>query len=96
MCVCVYVFILQRLPNGSIDAHDEASRSMELQELLDKANKELVQNKERVSGLTTRVGELETDLTTARKELLKSEELSTKNQRDIREVRVIRKGGEES
>ncbi|KAG9352905.1 hypothetical protein JZ751_017481, partial [Albula glossodonta] len=50
-----------------------------------KANKELAQNKERVSALTTRVGELETDLTTARKDLLKSEELNTKYQRDIRE-----------
>ncbi|KAI1890526.1 hypothetical protein AGOR_G00154600 [Albula goreensis] len=85
----------KRLPNGSIDAHDEASRSMELQELLDKANKELAQNKERVSALTTRVGELETDLTTARKDLLKSEELNTKYQRDIREAMAQKEDMEE-
>ncbi|KAJ8360497.1 hypothetical protein SKAU_G00170220 [Synaphobranchus kaupii] len=75
----------KRLPNGSIDAHDEASRSLELQELLDKANKELAQSKERVSTLTTHVSELETDLTTSHKDLLKSEELNNKYQRDIRE-----------
>ncbi|XP_066559772.1 liprin-alpha-4 isoform X3 [Amia ocellicauda] len=75
----------KRLPNGSIDAHDEVSRTLELQELLDKANVELAQSKERGSALTARVAELETDLTTARKDLLKSEELSNKYQRDIRE-----------
>ncbi|XP_073771468.1 liprin-alpha-4 isoform X34 [Danio rerio] len=75
----------KRLPNGSIDAHDDTSRCLELQELLDKANKELAQNRERIGGLTNRMSELETELATARKDLLKSEELSTKHQRDIRE-----------
>ncbi|XP_029102442.1 liprin-alpha-4 isoform X2 [Scleropages formosus] len=75
----------KRLPNGSIDAHDEASRSLELQELLDKATKELGQSEERTSALATRVAELEADLATARKDLLRSEELNTKYQRDIRE-----------
>ncbi|KAL1265702.1 hypothetical protein QQF64_003729, partial [Cirrhinus molitorella] len=75
----------KRLPNGSIDAHDDTSRCLELQELLDKANKELSQNRERISGLTNRMSELETELATARKDLLKSEELSVKHQRDIRE-----------
>ncbi|XP_065097475.1 liprin-alpha-4 isoform X8 [Paramisgurnus dabryanus] len=75
----------KRLPNGSIDAHDDNSRCVELQELLDKANKELSQNKERITSLTGRMTELETELATARKDLLKSEELSAKHQRDIRE-----------
>uniref|UniRef100_A0A8C1ZSH7 PTPRF interacting protein alpha 4 n=1 Tax=Cyprinus carpio TaxID=7962 RepID=A0A8C1ZSH7_CYPCA len=75
----------KRLPNGSIDAHDDTSRCLELQELLDKANKELGQNRERISSLSNRMSELETELATARKDLLKSEELSTKHQRDIRE-----------
>ncbi|XP_059393379.1 liprin-alpha-2-like isoform X4 [Carassius carassius] len=75
----------KRLPNGSIDVHDDTSRCLELQELLDKANKELGQNRERISSLTSRMSELETELATARKDLLKSEELSTKHQRDIRE-----------
>ncbi|KAG1949544.1 liprin-alpha-4 [Pimephales promelas] len=75
----------KRLPNGSIDVHDDTSRCLELQELLDKANKELAQHRDRISGLTNHMSELETELATARKDLLKSEELSTKHQRDIRE-----------
>lgn len=39
------------------------------------------------------MSELETELATARKDLLKSEELSTKHQRDIREVRMIGERG---
>ncbi len=39
------------------------------------------------------MSELETELSTARKDLLKSEELSTKHQRDIREVRMIGERG---
>uniref|UniRef100_A0A8C9SRL2 PTPRF interacting protein alpha 4 n=1 Tax=Scleropages formosus TaxID=113540 RepID=A0A8C9SRL2_SCLFO len=85
----------ERLPNGSIDAHDEASRSLELQELLDKATKELGQSEERTSALATRVAELEADLATARKDLLRSEELNTKYQRDIREAMAQKEDMEE-
>uniref|UniRef100_A0A672RTF7 Liprin-alpha-2-like n=1 Tax=Sinocyclocheilus grahami TaxID=75366 RepID=A0A672RTF7_SINGR len=87
-CVC-------RLPNGSIDVHDDTSRCLELQELLDKANKELAQNRERISGLTNRMSELETELAMARKDLLKNEELSTKHQRDIREAMAQKEDMEE-
>ncbi|XP_028853580.1 liprin-alpha-4 isoform X2 [Denticeps clupeoides] len=75
----------KRLPNGSIDVHDDAARCLELQELLDKANKDLTQSRERVGTLTARMAELESELATAHKDLLKSEELSSKHQRDIRE-----------
>ncbi|XP_065097469.1 liprin-alpha-4 isoform X2 [Paramisgurnus dabryanus] len=85
----------KRLPNGSIDAHDDNSRCVELQELLDKANKELSQNKERITSLTGRMTELETELATARKDLLKSEELSAKHQRDIREAMAQKEDMEE-
>ncbi|XDV51677.1 hypothetical protein PO909_020514, partial [Leuciscus waleckii] len=85
----------KRLPNGSIDAHDDNSRCVELQELLDKANKELAQNRDRISSLTNHMSELETELATARKDLLKSEELSTKHQRDIREAMAQKEDMEE-
>ncbi|XP_056590700.1 liprin-alpha-4 isoform X7 [Triplophysa dalaica] len=85
----------KRLPNGSIDAHDDNSRCVELQELLDKANKELTQNRDRISGLTSRMTELEAELATARKDLLKSEEMCTKHQRDIREAMAQREDMEE-
>ncbi|XP_016134279.1 liprin-alpha-2-like [Sinocyclocheilus grahami] len=85
----------KRLPNGSIDAHDDTSRSLELQELLDKANKELGQNRERISSLTNHMSELEMELATARKDLLKSEEMSAKHQRDIREAMAQKEDMEE-
>lgn len=89
---CIYLLIcvstLQRLPNGSIDAHDDGSRVSELQELLDRTNKELAQTREHSATLNARVAELETELANARRELSRSEELSIKQQREQREVRV--------
>ncbi|XP_007892350.1 liprin-alpha-4 [Callorhinchus milii] len=76
----------KRLSNGSIDANDEVSRVVELQELLEKQNFETAQVKERVSMLSARVVELEEDLDTARKDLIRSEEMNNKFQRDIREA----------
>uniref|UniRef100_A0A671VCY4 PTPRF interacting protein alpha 4 n=1 Tax=Sparus aurata TaxID=8175 RepID=A0A671VCY4_SPAAU len=76
---------LQRLPNGSIDAHDDSSRVSELQELLDRTNKELAQSREHSVTLNARMAELEAELTNARRELSRSEELSIKQQREQRE-----------
>lgn len=42
--------------------------------------------KERLASLSSHVSELEEDLDTARKDLIKSEEMNTKLQRDVREV----------
>uniref|UniRef100_A0AAQ5YAJ7 SAM domain-containing protein n=1 Tax=Amphiprion ocellaris TaxID=80972 RepID=A0AAQ5YAJ7_AMPOC len=75
-----------RLPNGSIDAHDDGSRVSELQELLDRTNKELAQSREHSATLNARVAELEAELANARRELSRSEELSIKQQREQREV----------
>lgn len=77
----------QRLSNGSIDSNDEASQVVELQELLEKQNYEMAQMKERLAALSSRVGEVEQEAETARKELIKTEEMNSKYQRDIREVR---------
>uniref|UniRef100_A0AAX7VN22 SAM domain-containing protein n=1 Tax=Astatotilapia calliptera TaxID=8154 RepID=A0AAX7VN22_ASTCA len=81
LCVCAC-----RLPNGSIDAHDDGSRASELQELLDRTNKELAQSREHCATLNHRVTELEAELANARRELSRSEELSIKQQREQREV----------
>lgn len=78
----------QRLPNGSIDVHDDSSRVSELQELLDRTNKELAQSREHSATLNARLAELEAELTNTRRELSRSEELSIKQQREQREVRV--------
>lgn len=66
---------------------------MELQELLEKQNFELNQSKERMAALAASVAELEEDLSTARRDLIKSEEMSSKYQRDLREVREFCSNG---
>ncbi|XP_075712904.1 liprin-alpha-2 isoform X3 [Rhinoderma darwinii] len=76
----------KRLSNGSIDSNDEASQMIELQELLEKQNYEMTQMKERLSSLSARVGEVEQEAETARKDLVKTEDMNTKYQRDIREA----------
>uniref|UniRef100_A0A8C4SCP6 PTPRF interacting protein alpha 2 n=1 Tax=Erpetoichthys calabaricus TaxID=27687 RepID=A0A8C4SCP6_ERPCA len=85
----------KRLSNGSIDSNDEASQVVELQELLEKQNYELVQMKERMSLLSSRVSEVEQELETARKDLIKSEEMSNKFQRDNREAMCQKEDMEE-
>lgn len=76
----------QRLSNGSLEPTHEASQVVELQDLLEKQNYELAQMKERMSSLSSRVSEVEQELETARKDLIKSEEMNNKYQRDIKEV----------
>lgn len=76
----------QRLSNGSLESAHEASQVVELQDLLEKQNYELAQMKERMSSLSSRVSEVEQELETARKDLIKSEEMNNKYQRDIKEV----------
>uniref|UniRef100_A0A8C0M6W5 PTPRF interacting protein alpha 4 n=1 Tax=Canis lupus familiaris TaxID=9615 RepID=A0A8C0M6W5_CANLF len=65
---------------------DDAGRVEELQELLEKQNFELSQARERLVSLTASVAELEEDLGTARRDLIRSEEQSSKHQRDLREA----------
>ncbi|NXJ47086.1 LIPA4 protein, partial [Spizaetus tyrannus] len=85
----------KRLSNGSVHPDDEAGRVVELQELLEKQNFEVVQAKERISALAASVAELEEDLGTARKDLIKSEEMSSKYQRDLREALAQKEDMEE-
>lgn len=61
---------------------------LELQEVIDRQAREQSQMKERLASLSSHAAELEEDLDTARKDLIKSEEMNTKLQRDVREVSV--------
>ncbi|XP_055966635.1 liprin-alpha-4 isoform X1 [Sorex fumeus] len=74
---------------------EAAGRVEELQELLEKQNFELSQTRERLVALTAAVAELEEDLGTARRDLIKSEELSSKHQRDLREALAQKEDMEE-
>uniref|UniRef100_A0A671R895 Liprin-alpha-2-like n=1 Tax=Sinocyclocheilus anshuiensis TaxID=1608454 RepID=A0A671R895_9TELE len=85
----------KRLSNGSMESGDEASQVLELQELLEKQNYELAQMKERMSSLSSRVSEVEQELETARKDLIKSEDMNNKYQRDIKEAMCQKEDMEE-
>uniref|UniRef100_A0A668A775 PTPRF interacting protein alpha 2 n=1 Tax=Myripristis murdjan TaxID=586833 RepID=A0A668A775_9TELE len=85
----------KRLPNGSLETAHEASQVVELQDLLEKQNYELAQMKERMSSLSSRVSEVEQELETARKDLIKSEEMNNKYQRDIKEAMCQKEDMEE-
>uniref|UniRef100_A0A8C2CLE7 SAM domain-containing protein n=1 Tax=Cyprinus carpio TaxID=7962 RepID=A0A8C2CLE7_CYPCA len=85
----------KRLSNGSMESGDEASQVVELQELLEKQNYELAQMKERMSSLSSRVSEVEQELETARKDLIKSEDINNKCQRDIKEAMCQKEDMEE-
>ncbi|TRY92418.1 hypothetical protein DNTS_007200, partial [Danionella cerebrum] len=85
----------QRVSNGALECRAEAAQVLELQELLEKQNFELAQMKDRMSSLSSRVSEVEQELETARKELSKSEDMSTKYQRDIKEAMCQKEDMEE-
>ncbi|GAB1285447.1 Protein tyrosine phosphatase, receptor type, f polypeptide (PTPRF),-interacting protein (liprin), alpha 4 [Apodemus speciosus] len=74
---------------------DDTGRVEELQGLLEKQNYELSQARERLVTLSATVTELEGDLGTARRDLIKSEELSSKHQRDLREALAQKEDMEE-
>ncbi|XP_049339273.1 liprin-alpha-1 isoform X4 [Astyanax mexicanus] len=75
----------KRSSDGSLGPDEDVGKVVELQEVMDRQSKELLQMKERVVSLSNRVSELEEDLDTARKDLIKSEDMNTRMQRDLRE-----------
>uniref|UniRef100_S4RQM1 Liprin-alpha CC2 domain-containing protein n=1 Tax=Petromyzon marinus TaxID=7757 RepID=S4RQM1_PETMA len=85
----------QRLSNGSVETEDLVSRVLDLQQTLERQNLELGQMKDRLVALSSRVSELEGDLDTARKDLIKSEEGNARYQRDIREAMAQKEDMEE-
>ncbi|MEQ2202810.1 hypothetical protein XENOCAPTIV_016556 [Xenoophorus captivus] len=67
----------------------------ELQEVVDRQTADLGQMKERMAVMASRVCELEEDLDTARKDLIKSEDMNTRLQRDLRESMAQKEDMEE-
>ncbi|XP_069479538.1 liprin-alpha-1 isoform X9 [Ambystoma mexicanum] len=76
----------KRSSDGSLNHEDHLGKVIELKDTIEKQTKEQNQMKERLSTLSSRVSELEEDLDIARKDLIKSEEINTKLQRDVREA----------
>ncbi|XP_009875121.1 PREDICTED: liprin-alpha-1, partial [Apaloderma vittatum] len=85
----------KRSSDGSLCHDENLTKVIELQDIIDKQNKEQTQMKERLTALSSRVTELEEDLDTARKDLIKSEEMNTKLQRDVRETMAQKEDMEE-
>ncbi|XP_061886303.1 liprin-alpha-1-like isoform X1 [Entelurus aequoreus] len=79
----------KRSSDGSLSQEDELGLGFgkvgELQEVVDRQTADLGQMKERMASMASRINELEEDLDTARKDLIKSEDMNTRLQRDLRE-----------
>ncbi|XP_041033933.1 liprin-alpha-3 isoform X3 [Carcharodon carcharias] len=81
-----------RLMNGTALAGDGDS---ECHDLIERQSSELLQMKERLAALCRKAAEVEEELSTARKDLIKSEEVNSKLQRDLKEALAQREDMEE-
>ena len=77
---------MQRLSNGTIDPDSEVNRVIELQEMIEKQSSELTAARAKVVELSAKITEIDDSTASSAKELIKSQELSVKLQRDLREV----------
>ncbi|KAK0136747.1 Liprin-alpha-1 [Merluccius polli] len=87
----------KRSSDGSLGHEDECGsvRVVELQEVVERQTSDLGQMKERMAAMSSRISELEEDLDTARKDLIKSEDMNTRLQRDLRESMAQKEDMEE-
>ncbi|XP_034004816.1 liprin-alpha-1 isoform X9 [Trematomus bernacchii] len=79
----------KRSSDGSLSQDEESGHGFmkvgELQDVVDRQTADLGQMKERMVAMVSRINELEEDLDTARKDVIKSEDVNTRLQRDLRE-----------
>eukprot|EP00064_Thunnus_orientalis_P018273 superscaffoldBa00004155_g18368 len=89
----------KRSSDGSLSQEEESGPGFgkvgELQEVVDRQTADLGQMKERMAAMVSRINELEEDLDTARKDLIKSEDMNTRLQRDLRESMAQKEDMEE-
>ncbi|XP_051793592.1 liprin-alpha-1 isoform X4 [Acanthochromis polyacanthus] len=89
----------KRSSDGSLSQEEECGPGFgkvgELQEVVDRQSADLGQMKERMAAMVSRINELEEDLDTARKDLIKSEDMNTRLQRDLRESMAQKEDMEE-
>ncbi|XP_070835309.1 liprin-alpha-1 isoform X1 [Chaetodon trifascialis] len=89
----------KRSSDGSLSQEDDSGpvfgKVGELQEVVDRQTADLGQMKERMAAMVSRISELEEDLDTARKDLIKSEDMNTRLQRDLRESMAQKEDMEE-
>ncbi|KAM9825812.1 liprin-alpha-1 isoform 5-T7 [Syngnathus typhle] len=89
----------KRSSDGSLSQEDESGSGFgkvgELQGVVDRQTADLGQMKERMAAMASRISELEEDVDTARKDLIKSEDMNTRLQRDLRESMAQKEDMEE-
>ncbi|XP_052392031.1 liprin-alpha-3-like [Carassius gibelio] len=85
----------ERLPNGPSSILDDGEIDRQREGEIERQRGELSQLKERLALMCRQVGEIEEQLTTARRELAKSEEANQKLQRDVKEALCQREDMEE-
>uniref|UniRef100_A0A672ZQY0 SAM domain-containing protein n=1 Tax=Sphaeramia orbicularis TaxID=375764 RepID=A0A672ZQY0_9TELE len=89
----------KRSSDGSLSQEEDLGPGLgkvgELQEVVDRQTADLGQMKERMASMASRINELEEDLDTARKDLIKSEDMNTRLQRDLRESMAQKEDMEE-
>ncbi|KAG5213027.1 hypothetical protein JEQ12_008813 [Ovis aries] len=76
----------KRTSDGSLSRGEDLAQVIELQEIIRKKSREQSEMKDRLAALSAHITELEKDLDTARKDLLKSKEINVNLQRDVREA----------
>uniref|UniRef100_A0A671XE64 PTPRF interacting protein alpha 3 n=1 Tax=Sparus aurata TaxID=8175 RepID=A0A671XE64_SPAAU len=85
----------ERLPNGPSSILDDADVDRQREGEIERQRSELGQLKERLALMCRQVGEIEEQLTSARRELARSEEANQKLQRDVKEALCQREDMEE-
>lgn len=89
----------KRCSDGSLSQEEELGlgfgKVSELQDVVERQTADLGQMKERMASMVSRINELEEDLDTARKDLIKSEDMNTRLQRDLRESMAQKEDMEE-
>ncbi|XP_055277743.1 liprin-alpha-1-like isoform X1 [Moschus berezovskii] len=76
----------KRSSDGSLSHEQNLAKMSELQEVIDKQLREQSQMEEHLAALSAHMRELEEDLDTARRKLLKSKEVNRKLERDVRKA----------
>ncbi|XP_074552519.1 liprin-alpha-3-like [Halichoeres trimaculatus] len=84
-----------RLPNGPSSILDDGDIDRQREGEIERQRSELGQLKERLALMCRQVGEIEEQLTSARRELARSEEANQKLQRDVKEALCQREDMEE-
>ncbi|XP_077413881.1 liprin-alpha-3-like isoform X1 [Vanacampus margaritifer] len=85
----------ERLPNGPSSILDDGEVDRQRESEIERQRSELGQLKERLALMCRQVGEIEEQLTSARRELTRSEEANHKLQRDVKEALCQREDMEE-